>query len=676
MHKIENKYIKILTKYWNLAINMMFKVCAVSDNTDAFNNTVYVNNSEYDNCYLDLFGYNLLIKSSKRYDIGFIGMNRAQKEFFALAHNTEIICKINKKIDMPTIIGKINFIISMLGQKTSTVIDSDDFVLELKEKFTNIPIIQNMGYYMQYNGFYFQLKPVSETGNNAFLDETTAIDIISVDDCIVVKGSVEQLFKTSFNFKELGIGGLDEEFEIIFRRAFASRLLPEKTTDDLGIKHVKGILLYGLPGCGKSIIATKIGETLNCEKPEIVSGPSLLSGLVGSSEENVRKLFANAIKGKGNGKLYLIICDEFDSLCKKRGMNSGDAGVGDRVVNQFLSMIDGPESLNNVLFIATTNRKDLIDDAILRPGRLEVHINIGLPDLLGRNDILDIHTRKMKSKGYLDNDVNLCEISSLTPNYTGAELESVVKTAVSYAISREMDISNLNSINTKNIKPHVSQKDFITATKEIIPMFGSKSKYIDIITAEKFIFWSEILKHCYYYVLEKIGNLKKGNLLSFLVTGEKKCGKTKFASHIANDSNISCVKFVNSEVLMPITSKSLELYNIFSQCTEADTSILILDSIENLIEYSPIGGLYNNHVLQALYTILDKKLEKTNKMVILLTSSNYDLMGRLGITEIVDETIIIDDSITNDVSEFLIKELKYAVTTEKSVAEVFKKLKC
>jgi vesicle-fusing ATPase len=175
----------------------------------------------------------------------------------------------------------------------------------------------------------------------------------------------------------MGIGGLDTEFSSIFRRAFASRIFPPGLIEKLGIQHVKGILLFGPPGTGKTLIARQIGKMLNSREPKVINGPEVLNKYVGQSEENIRKLFADAEKeykekGEESG-LHIIIFDELDAVCKQRGSGAGGGtGVGDSVVNQLLSKLDGVDQLNNILLIGMTNRKDMIDDALLRPGRLEV----------------------------------------------------------------------------------------------------------------------------------------------------------------------------------------------------------------------------------------------------------------------------------------------------------------
>jgi vesicle-fusing ATPase len=255
----------------------------------------------------------------------------------------------------------------------------------------------------------------------------------------------------NFKFETLGIGGLDKEFETIFRKAFASRLLPLGLMEQLGTTHVKGLLLYGPPGTGKTLIARQIGKMLNAREPKIINGPEVLNKFVGQSEENIRKLFADAekeYKEKGDeSELHVIIFDELDAVCKQRGSGAGGGtGVGDSVVNQLLSKLDGVDALNNILLIGMTNRKDMIDEALMRPGRLEVHLEIGLPDERGRVDILKIHTAKIRASNRLDSDVDLLELAAVTKNFSGAEIAGLVRAAVSWAQTRHVKVGTMASL--------------------------------------------------------------------------------------------------------------------------------------------------------------------------------------------------------------------------------------
>jgi vesicle-fusing ATPase len=267
------------------------------------------------------------------------------------------------------------------------------------------------------------------------------------------------MFRPDFSFSKMGIGGLDSELGDIFRRAFASRVYPASVLQKMGLMHVRGVLLYGAPGCGKTLIARKIGKMLVDKEPKVVNGPEIFSKYVGGSEENIRNLFADAkaeMQTKGDeSELHVIILDELDAICRQRGTTRGDTGVGDSVVNQLLSFIDGVEALNNILIIGMTNRKDMLDEALLRPGRLEVHVEIGLPNEHGRVQILTIHTKGMKENGFLDAAVSVEALATRTKNYTGAEIEGVCKAAASYAFERNIDKSNL-TVPTTSIRPHKS----------------------------------------------------------------------------------------------------------------------------------------------------------------------------------------------------------------------------
>jgi vesicle-fusing ATPase len=236
-------------------------------------------------------------------------------------------------------------------------------------------------------------------------------------------GQAPTIFLNDFDFVKLGIGGLDAEFNRIFRRAFASRVWPAAIIQQMGISHVRGMLLHGPPGCGKTLIARQIGKALNSREPKIVNGPEILNKYVGGSEEKIRELFADAEKEQAEmgdaSMLHIVIMDEMDAICKQRGTVKDGTGVSDSVVNQLLSKIDGVDSLNNILLIGMTNRKDMIDDALLRPGRLEVHVEIGLPDEKGRLQILDIHTRNMRKAKRITEEVleKLPEIAEQCKNF-------------------------------------------------------------------------------------------------------------------------------------------------------------------------------------------------------------------------------------------------------------------
>lgn len=252
------------------------------------------------------------------------------------------------------------------------------------------------------------------------------------------------------------------------------------------------MLLFGPPGCGKTLIARQIGKVLNSREPKIVNGPEILNKFVGGSEEKVRELFAEAEKEQlemgDHSMLHIIILDEMDAICKSRGSSKSDSGVSDSVVNQLLSKIDGVDSLNNILLIGMTNRKDMIDDALLRPGRLEVHVEIGLPDTKGRLQILGIHTKSMVESNRVAPEVmdRLDEISDKTKNFSGAEIEGLIKAATSYALTRCVDVNDLSKApDEKNLI--VQFDDFQRALGDIAPKFGVKSHELKALYRNGFV---------------------------------------------------------------------------------------------------------------------------------------------------------------------------------------------
>merc|ERR1719300_337337 len=312
------------------------------------------------------------------------------------------------------------------------------------------------------------------------------------------KGKLERqsIINPDWDFSKMGIGGLDEEFNSIFRRAFASRVFPPEIMEQLGCSHVKGILLHGPPGTGKTLMARQIGKMLNAKEPKIVNGPEIFNKFIGESEANIRKLFEEAEDDERrlgvNSPLHIIIFDEIDAICKKRGSEHGMSGVNDTVVNQLLSKIDGVDRLNNILVIGMTNRPDMIDDALTRPGRLEVQVEIGLPREDGRVQILNIHTNVMKQNKKLADDVNMAELAALTKNFSGAELEGLVRAAQSCALNRLVKADAKVEVDLEAAEELlVTRADFLHALKhDVKPALGSAEDLLQGFLLRGIVDWS------------------------------------------------------------------------------------------------------------------------------------------------------------------------------------------
>jgi transitional endoplasmic reticulum ATPase len=193
----------------------------------------------------------------------------------------------------------------------------------------------------------------------------------------------------------------------------------------MGASPPKGILLYGPPGTGKTLLAKAVATESQANFISI-KGPEFLSKWVGESEKAVRETFRKARQAAP----CVIFLDEIDAITPVRGKGYGDAGVTERVISQLLTELDGLEPLHNVVVIAASNRPDIIDPALLRPGRFDRLVLIPPPDLEARKEILKIHTRGKP----LADDVNLDKLAEIMENYTGAEIQAVTNEAVMLAM--------------------------------------------------------------------------------------------------------------------------------------------------------------------------------------------------------------------------------------------------
>ncbi|MEE8402445.1 MAG: CDC48 family AAA ATPase [Candidatus Hydrothermarchaeaceae archaeon] len=221
----------------------------------------------------------------------------------------------------------------------------------------------------------------------------------------------------------------------------------------MGIKPPRGVLIFGPPGCGKTLLAKAVANESEANFISI-KGPEILSKWVGESEKAVREIFKKAKQAAP----CIIFFDEIDSIASVRGIETG-ARVGERVLNQLLTEMDGLEELHNVTVIAATNRPDMLDSALLRPGRFDKILLVQAPDGKARLEISKVHTKTMP----LGKDVNLDAIIKETSGYVGADIEALCREAAMIAI-RETLYKN-GDFNKKK----VTQKHFKEAVKKIRP---------------------------------------------------------------------------------------------------------------------------------------------------------------------------------------------------------------
>ncbi|MCD6244470.1 MAG: CDC48 family AAA ATPase [Candidatus Korarchaeota archaeon] len=264
------------------------------------------------------------------------------------------------------------------------------------------------------------------------------------------------------------IGGLEE----VKRELREVVELPLKNPDAfkrMGIEPPKGVLLYGPPGCGKTLLAKAVASESEANFIS-VKGPELLSKWVGESEKAVRQIFRKARQVAP----AIVFIDEIDSLFPRRGSHF-DSGVTERVVSQMLTEIDGIQPLRDVVVIGATNRPDLVDPAVLRPGRLERLVYVGPPDLNTRMEILKVLTKEMP----LAEDVDLWKIALATERFSGADLAALVREAAMSALredinAKKVEMRHFEQALTK-IKPSL--------TDEMIKYFEDVKRTLRAVTA-------------------------------------------------------------------------------------------------------------------------------------------------------------------------------------------------
>lgn len=586
---------------------------------------------------------------------GSIGLNSIQRRELRLALGDSVSVEPLSSKSTPTA-AAATFEVDMHSRHAAPIEVASEELEELCQKLIGHVPTQGQSYCLDFYGTNLVFRAASIVADSGQVDRAVlakGTDLFfskAPGSAMKVKGSSSKpkdVFRPDFDFEKMGIGGLDKEFSDIFRRAFASRVFPPSVVQKLGIHHVKGMLLYGPPGTGKTLIARQIGKMLNGKEPKVVNGPEILNKFVGQSEENIRKLFLDAEKDYeahgDDSELHIIIFDEIDAICKQRGSTGNSTGVHDTVVNQLLSKIDGVNALNNILVIGMTNRKDMIDEALLRPGRLEVHVEISLPDEHGRQQILRIHTSKMEQSGMLGSDVSIEELAASTKNYSGAEIEGLCKSAAAFALNRHVDYRDLQKpVDGSNVM--VTMSDFRRALTEVQPAFGMGRDDFARCLLGGFLTHGDRMRQLMetgVLFRDEVAKSERSPLVSVLVEGPPGTGKTAYAAWLAVNSGFPFVRFVSPESFVGYSegSRCASLAKIFDDAHKSPLSVVVLDNIERMIEYAPIGPRFLNSVLQTLLVLVKSVPPRGRRLLIIATTSCIDVMRDLDFRQAFSATV-------------------------------------
>jgi transitional endoplasmic reticulum ATPase len=291
---------------------------------------------------------------------------------------------------------------------------------------------------------------------------TVTMDDFRAALCEVSPSAIRELFVDIPDVRWEDVGGLDHIRHRLVESIEWPIKYPELFTQ-AGIKPPKGILLAGPPGVGKTLIAKAVANESGVNVIS-VKGPALMSRYVGDSEQGVRELFLKARQASP----CIIFLDEVDSVVPARGEGSTDSHVAERVLSQFLTEMDGLEELNGVFVMGATNRVDLIDPAMLRPGRFDDVIELGLPNDDAKLQILTVHLRNKP----LAENINVEAIAQRCINASGAVLAAVCNRAALVALRRTIAAHAQEDGANLSVKVLIEKDDFEEVMTE---MFGSES---------------------------------------------------------------------------------------------------------------------------------------------------------------------------------------------------------
>jgi len=282
----------------------------------------------------------------------------------------------------------------------------------------------------------------------------------------ITPSALREVYVEIPNVKWSDIGGL-EQVKQELREAVEWPIKHPEAFKRMGIKPPKGILLYGPPGCGKTLLAKAVATESEANFIS-VKGPEIFSKWVGESEKAIREIFRKARQAAP----CIVYFDEIDAIAPIRGLGFGDSVVTERVITQLLTEMDGIQSLENVVVLASTNRPDMLDPALLRPGRFDRLIYVPPPDYEARLEIFKVHTRNMP----LAEDVDLQQLARMTEGYSGSDIEAVCREAGMLAL-RE----NINA-------EKVEMRHFVEALKRVHPSITE-----DMVKSYRA--WTERLRH-------------------------------------------------------------------------------------------------------------------------------------------------------------------------------------
>jgi transitional endoplasmic reticulum ATPase len=416
------------------------------------------------------------------------------------------------------------------------------------------------------------------------------------------------------------IGGLKSQLQNV-REMIELPLKHPELFDRLGIDPPKGVLLHGPPGTGKTMIAKAVANEAGAQFYTI-NGPEIMSKFYGQSEENLRKTFEEAEKNAPS----IIFIDEMDAIAPKRDEVQGE--VERRVVSQMLTLMDGLKGRGKIIVIGATNRPDSVDPALRRPGRFDREIEIGVPDKVGRLEILHIQTRNMPKS----EDVDLEELANQTYGFVGADLMALAREAAMKSLRRFLPEIDLDQpVPTELLeRMSVTSDDFKGALKIVDP-----SALREFLVEVPNVTWDTVggladvkqqLKEAVEWPLDDPESFERMGIKpprGIMLYGPPGTGKTLLAKAVANESGANFLSIKGPEVLSKWVGESEKaVREIFKKAKQSSPSIVFLDEIDAI---APRRGAYEgSHVTESIVNQLLTSMDGMEGMdgVVVIAATN------------------------------------------------------
>lgn len=436
---------------------------------------------------------------------------------------------------------------------------------------------------------------------------------------------MSDLGKTTFD----QVGGLDD-VKMDIKESVLVPLLRPDIAERFGVEPAKGILLFGAPGCGKTLTMKALATELNIEMFTIKCG-DLMSKWYGESETRMMQLFKTAKERKP----AIIFFDEIDAVAKRRDLYSAD-DVTPRLLSIMLSELDGMDQATGVIIVGSTNKPELVDPALLRPGRFDKIMYVPPPDFTERIDVLKVHMRGKP----LEDNIDLEELAKKTEGFSGADLANLVKEAATNTMRRSMSTKKITTISRQDfmdilprIKPSISltmkeEYEMVKMRYERKVHEKTRGEKRAVVTLKSIVGLKDVKKELEESVIlpltrrELVERFKLKTGRAILLHGPPGCGKTYLMKALANQFNLPFQEITGSELFNAINAEgTLAVKGLWSSLRDMAPAILFISDIDEIASLMNLDKDENKKALSVFLSMLDN-IQPYDRVVIVATSEN------------------------------------------------------